>query len=70
VLDLGYANFVELRYGEVRLSPGPMGENFSGSCIVTSRNPLIQIAVTTATKSGAFVPKGRSRGYCQWLGGA
>jgi hypothetical protein len=28
-----------------------MGENFSGSCIVTSRNPLIHIGATTATKS-------------------
>jgi hypothetical protein len=34
-------NFLELRQGEVRLSPGPMDENFSGSCIVTSRIPLI-----------------------------
>jgi hypothetical protein len=31
-----------------------MGENFSGSCIVTSRNPLIQKGATTATKSGSF----------------
>jgi len=45
-------NFQELRQGEVRLVPTPMGENFSGSCTVTSRNPLIHIGETTATKSG------------------
>jgi len=31
-----------------------MGENFSGSCIVTSRNPLIHNGATTATKSERF----------------
>ena len=30
-----YVNFRELRQGEVRWVPGPMGENFSGSCTVT-----------------------------------
>jgi hypothetical protein len=43
---------------EVRLSPDPRGENFLGSCIVTSRNPLIHNGGTTATKSGCFDPKG------------
>src|SRR5215217_5902605 len=32
------------------------GREFSGSCIVTSRNPLIQKGATTVTKSGCFVP--------------
>jgi hypothetical protein len=36
------------------VGPTPMGENFSGSCIVTSRNSLIHIGATTATKSGRF----------------
>jgi hypothetical protein len=31
-----------------------MSENFSGSCIVTSRNPLIHNGATTATKSERF----------------
>src|SRR5215211_4773180 len=44
-------NFLELRQGEVRLSPGPMDLDFSGSCPVTSRNPLIHKGATTATKS-------------------
>ena len=39
-----------------------MGENFSGSCIVTSRNPLIHIGATTATKSGRFDPNGVQHG--------
>src|SRR5215213_82824 len=50
-------NFVETRICELRLVPSPMGENFSGSCIVTSRNPLIHIGATIATKSGCFDPK-------------
>jgi hypothetical protein len=33
---------------------GPMGEHFSGSCTVTSRNSLIHIGATTATKSECF----------------
>jgi len=55
-------NFGELRHGEVRWVPGPMGENFSGSCTVTSRNLLIHIGATTATKSGCFDPKGVHQG--------
>jgi hypothetical protein len=39
-----------------------MGENFSGSCTVTSRNLLIHIGATTATKSGCFDPKGVHQG--------
>jgi hypothetical protein len=31
-----------------------MGQDFSGSCTVTSRNPLIQKGATTATKSEPF----------------
>src|SRR5918999_3194551 len=59
---LTQVNFLELREGEVRLVPGRLGENFSGSCIVTSRNPLIQKGATTATKSGRFHPKGVLQG--------
>ena len=59
MLGGGYAavDFRETRICELRLVPTPMGENFSGSCIVTSRNPLILIGATTATKSGCFGPK-------------
>jgi hypothetical protein len=35
-----------------------MGENFSGSCIVTCRNSLIHIGATTATKSERFDAEG------------
>jgi hypothetical protein len=52
------ANFGEPRQGEVRLSAGPMGEDFSGSCTVTSRNPLIHIGATNGTKSERFDAKG------------
>jgi hypothetical protein len=56
------ANFLELRQGEVRLSPGPIGEHFSGSCTVTSRNSLIHNGATNGTKSGSFDPKGEQQG--------
>ena len=46
-----WSNFLELHHDEVRLNPGPMGQDFSGSCTVTSRNSLIQKGATTATKS-------------------
>ena len=59
---LSSANFLELRHDEVRLVPGRLGENFSGSCIDTSRNPLIHNGATTATKSGRFHPKGVLQG--------
>src|SRR5215212_9162849 len=35
--------------GEVRHGPGPVGEYFSGSCAVTSRNSLIHVCATKAT---------------------
>jgi hypothetical protein len=47
-------NFVEGRICELRLVPSPIGKNFSGSCIVTSCNPLIHIGATTATKLERF----------------
>src|SRR5687768_12727698 len=50
--------FVERRHGEVGLSTGPMGEDFSGSCIVTSRNSLLHNGATTATKSERFDAEG------------
>ena len=43
-----------------------MGENFSGSCTVTSRNLLIHIGATTATKSECFDPKGVQQGLLSW----
>jgi hypothetical protein len=55
---LASVNFLEPRHGEVRLSLGPMDENFSGSCIVTSRNFLIHNGATTATKSERFGAEG------------
>jgi hypothetical protein len=54
VLGRSKANFLERRKGEVRLSPHPMSANFSGSCIVTSRNSLTHNGATTATKSERF----------------
>src|SRR5215217_226202 len=39
-------------------------KNFSGSCTVTSRNPLIHIVATTATKSERFDPKRCARAFC------
>src|SRR5215211_8439643 len=50
--------FLELHQGEVRSSPGPMGENISGSRTVTSRNLLIHNGATNPTKSPLFGPKG------------
>jgi len=44
-------NFLEPRQREVRLSPGPMGRDFSGSCNVASRNPLIHKGATKSTKA-------------------
>jgi hypothetical protein len=35
-----------------------MGEDFSGSCTVTSRIPLIQIGATNGTKSERYDAKG------------
>jgi predicted dithiol-disulfide oxidoreductase (DUF899 family) len=39
-----------------------LGPNFSGNCIATSRNPLIHIGATTATKSGRFDSEGVKQG--------
>src|SRR5215211_509259 len=47
-------NFRERRLGEVRLGPGPMGGDFSGSSTVTSRNPLLHDGATNATWSPRF----------------
>jgi hypothetical protein len=49
-------------YANFGWSPTPMGENFSGSCIVTSRNPLIHIGATTATNSERFGAGGLHQG--------
>ena len=67
--DYGVArdDFLELRQGEVRRRPGPMGENFSGSSIVTSRNPLIHNGATTATKSKRFDAEGVPPCCCRVL---
>jgi hypothetical protein len=52
----------------VRLGPAPMGEYFSGSSAVTSRNSLLHDGATNATRSrrfrprrGAAIPLSRSR---------
>ena len=52
-----YANFVERRQREVRLCPGPMGGDFSGSSTVASRNTLLHDGATNATWSGHFYPE-------------
>jgi hypothetical protein len=44
--------------GEVRHSPGPMGQDFSGSWSVTSRHPLLHSGVTNATRSARFDAEG------------
>jgi hypothetical protein len=51
-------NLLELRQGEVHLSPAPMGEHFLGSCTVASRNYLIHDGATNATKSERFEHEG------------
>jgi len=43
-----------------------MGEHFSGSCAVTSRNSLIHNGATNGTKSERFDPKGEQRGLLSW----
>jgi hypothetical protein len=54
--------FREGRRGAVRRSPGPNVQDFSGSCTVTSRNPLIHNGATTATKSERFGAGGLHQG--------
>jgi hypothetical protein len=44
--------------------------NFSGSCTVTSRNPLIHNGATTATKSERFDPKMCARFFCHGVAAA
>jgi hypothetical protein len=44
--------------------------NFSGSCIVTSRNSLIHKGATTATNSKRFDPKRCTRVFCHGVGAA
>jgi hypothetical protein len=43
-----------------------MGEDFSGSCTVTSRNPLIHNGATNSTKSARFDVRGVQRGLLSW----
>jgi hypothetical protein len=62
LVTTGSANFGEFRICELRLVPTPIGENFSGSYTVTSRNPLIHIGATTATKSERFGAGGVHQG--------
>jgi len=47
-----------------------MGEDFSGSCIVTSRNSLIHNGAITATKSERFDAKGVPPCCCRVLSAA
>jgi hypothetical protein len=49
------------RCREIPHRAGPMGQDFSGSCAVTSRNPLIHNGATNGTKSGRFDPKGEQQ---------
>jgi hypothetical protein len=51
-------NFGELRQREVRHSPGPRRQDFSGSWSVTSRHPLLHSGVTNATRSSRFDAEG------------
>jgi hypothetical protein len=44
------------------LSPGPKGEDFSGTRAVTSRNPLIHKDATNSTKSPRFGAEGLHHG--------
>jgi len=62
-----WSNFLKLRHYEVRFNSGPMDQDFSGSCTVTSRNSLIQKGATTATKSEVFRPKRGAPGLL-WRG--
>src|SRR5918998_3323162 len=57
-----WQNFLELRHGEVRLFPGPMGVDFSGSRVVASRNTLLHDGATNATWLGRGVS---TSGRCQ-----
>ena len=43
---------------EIRSSPAPMSEGFSGSCDVASRNPLIHNGATNGTYSLRFDAEG------------
>ena len=67
-------NFQERRACEVRSSPGPREQKFSGSWSVTSRNPLLHNGATNATWSPRFgsevVLPCRSRGLRAALGGS
>jgi hypothetical protein len=60
--NVPWSELGDTRICELRLVPTPMGENFSGSCIVTSRNPLTHIGATTATKSGRLGAGGLHQG--------
>ena len=51
-------DFAFWRKGEARSNPGPLGEHFSGSCAVTSRNSLTHNGATTATNSPRFDAEG------------
>ena len=68
--ERGRANFLELRQREVRSSPGPIGQDFSGSRTVTSRNPLLRKGATKGTKSPLFGVRGMPRCRCRVLGAA
>jgi hypothetical protein len=47
------------------VSPGPMGQDFSGNCAVTSRNPLIHNGATNSTKVPGFDTEGVTLFRCQ-----
>ena len=56
------ADFREPRQDGVRLRAGPMGQDFLGSCAVTSRNPLIHEGATNPTRSTRFDAEGVAPG--------
>jgi hypothetical protein len=64
------ANFRERRTAKFVLAPGPIGQGFSGSCGVTSRNGLIQKAETNATWSPCFDADNVAPCRCRVLGAA
>ena len=68
--DLTSENSVKRKFTRMvhRRSPTAQPRNSSGSCTVTSRNPLIHNGATTATKSERFDAEGIPPCCCRVLG--
>src|SRR5215208_4070341 len=60
-------NSVNAKFGR---EPVRWGQDFSGSCTVTSRNPLLQNGATKSTKSPRFDAEGVPPCRCRVLGAA